>query len=417
LLAVACDQHTEVARREPTSFKVDIVCAGATAGDCPAVAAGASECPAVTAPPDLGTPLRPVDRTQTFYLAQLSTIDSMGMPYAGYQGTANIYMQFEGSVTPVRSPAVPALATVPFKDGRACLSLTLPPAFNQTNLWVEDPVTFSPSDDGSHLVPASSNAAGASAPIYRPAPLISDVMRTTDPVQQTSTLNNKHVIIEGGEGGGPIVVTYVTANYFTVTDLGASGVDHPWGSMELYTFQQPYGVYVGSIVSQLNGSVQNFLGLPELNFPVWTMVDPHPPPSVAPLPAPHRIYHRDIPATIVSMAPYKSGIVEVVSDATDRWIICPLRPGSMSLASYQKYGEWLLATPTSDCSSFNETLDVVTTASIPNFDPTAAPGMKVCRLAGILSVVVPAAHINLWTITPRSPADLGAVVNLSDPCP
>jgi hypothetical protein len=428
LLALAmlagCTQQNTVTRVEPTSFRVHIVCAGASAADCPAVPANAFTCPAFAAPPDmLGSPVREVDRSQSFYMAQVTTVDSLGQDYAGYNGTANVYIQFEGSVTPQRNIGVPPLATLPFQNGQACLSLNIPQAFNQTAIWVEDPPTWTTGATANERHVAGSFALGASEAIYRPAPLITDVQFTNDPLFQTSALNNKHVIINGGTSGAPIVVTYVSTSYFTVTDTGAPGPDHPWGSMELYTYSQPFGVKVGAQVNGLNGSVSNYLGLPELNFPIWGYVKQYPTPAdMALLPTPHRIFHRELPQTlpnpdagVLGLAPYKSAIVQVKSDSTDTWVVCALR-GS-ALASYYKYQEWLIAPPTADCSSWSEAMDVVSTASLPNFDPIANAGKKICSLTGILSVVVPAAHVNLWTITPRDASDLGAVVDRNAPCP
>ncbi len=412
----ACNEKTTVTRVEPTSFRVHIVCAGTSPADCPPIPAGSNTCPAVSTPADLGTPVREVDRDQLFYMAQVTTVDSMGNDYPGYNGTANVYIQFEGSATPARLPGGDPLTTLPFQGGKACLAVSIPQAFNKTALWVEDPPVWNqvgPNPNDRKV--SGSFALGASEAIYRPAPLITDVQYTNDPILQTSELNNKHVIINGGTGGAPIVVTYVSTSYFTVTDLGAPGPDHPWGSMELYTYSQPFGVDVGTQVNGLNGSVSNYLGLPELNFPIWNVVKLAPDPVNAPIPTPHRLFFTDIPQTLAKMAPYKSGIVQVKSDATDTWVVCALR-GS-ALASYYKYQEWLIAPPTADCSSWSESMNVVSTASLPNFDPIANQGKKICSLSGILSVVVPAAHVNLWTITPRDTTDLGAVVNLSDPCP
>jgi hypothetical protein len=200
-----------------------------------------------------------------------------------------------------------------------------------------------------------------------------------------------------------------------VTDLGAPGLDHPWGSLELYTYSRPFGVKVGAQVDGLNGSVSNYLGLPELNFPIWTVVNASPDPVNAPIPSPHRIHYTDIPQTLEKMAPYKSAIVEVRSEGSEVWVVCPLR--GASLASYYKYQEWLIAAPGADCTQWAEAMDVVSTASLPNFDPITNAGKKICSLSGILSVVVPAGHVNLWTITPRDATDLGAVVPVNQPCP
>lgn len=416
LLMIGCDTRSTITRQEPASFKVHIVCAGNSAAECPPIPASTFSCPSVSTVPDLGTPVTPISRDKQFYVAQVSAIGSNGQPYAGYSGTANIYVQFEGSVTPQRATGVDPLAQLPFQNGLGCLALSLPSTFNPTSIWVEDPVVYAndPDHPGRRTV-SGTYAAGASEAIYRPAPFITDVETTTDPVLQTSPLNNKHVIIDTGTNGAPIVVTYVTTSYFTVTDLGAPGLDHPWGNMEIYTYSQPFGVQVGSTVSHLNGTVSNYLGLPELNFPVWTVDNFLPDPVNAPIPTPHRLYASDIPQTLQLMAPYKSAVVEVKSDSTGSWVVCALR-GS-ALTSYYKYGEWLISAPTADCSSSNKSFNVVTTATIPNFDPIANAGKKICSLRGMMSVVVPAPHINLWTITPREPGDLGAVIPTSQACP
>ena len=419
----ACTQSTTVTRIEPTSFRVHIVCAGTTttlpdggtfSPDCPAVTPGASVCPANPGAVDLGLPEREIDRSQSFYMAQVTAIDSLGNVYPNYNGTANVHIQFEGSVTPARGTGVPPLATLPFVNGQACLTLAIPQAFNQTAIWVEDPPVYTQTGASPNQRAVSgSYALGASEAIYRPAPLITDIQYTNDAVYQTSGLNNKHVIVNSGTGGSPMVVTYVTTSYFTVTDLGAPGPDHAWGSLELYTYSQPFGVKVGQTVSGLNGGVSNYLGLPELNFPIWGWDNATPDLSL--IPAPHRVYYADIPQTIAKMAPYKSAIVTVKSDSTDTWVVCALRGNA--LTSYYKYQEWLISAPSGDCSSWSESMDVVSTASLPNFDPIANAGKKICSLSGILTVVVPAAHVNLWTITPRDASDLGAVVPLSQPCP
>jgi hypothetical protein len=219
--------------------------------------------------------------------------------------------------------------------------------------------------------------------------------------------------------GQPIMVTYVSANYFTVTDMGAGiGDDKQWGSLELYTYSQPYGVKVGSVVSHLNGSVQNFLGLPELNFPVWTVEHYEPDPVRFPLPVPHRILFSDLDQIIPNMAGYKSGLVEIMSDSNETWVICGLN--GTSLTSYYKYGEWIVTTTRGACSNASKSFDIVTTAGVPDFNPLNNVGKKICHMTGILTVVVPAPRINLWTITPRSLDDFpvaGNVVDMTTPCP
>jgi hypothetical protein len=422
LLLVGCDVGRTVDRSGLTSFKVEIKCAGEYASDCPAIPdGGVATCPDSTLPENvLGQPFNPVLRTQDFYMVQVTAYDGDGKVKTDYSGVENVYIQFEGSVTPTRSPTIPPLSTVTLTNGYGCLGIALPPAFNNTNLWIEEPATYFA--DAGHRWASGSFTVGASQTIYRPAPLISDVAFTMDPVQETSALNNKHVIIDKGDHDQPIVVTYVSANYFTVTDLGAGdlGPDHAWGSLELYTYSQPYGVKVGSIVSHLNGSVQNFLGLPELNFPVWNVDRYEPDPVLAAIPSPHRILRNDLVTFIPNMAAYKSGLVEIRSDTNEQWLICALN--GPALSSYYKYNEWVVTTKQHvDCSGATFSMDIVSNTGVPDFNALDHAGKKICRLSGILTVVVPTPRINLWTITPRNPDDFSTdatnIVDLNTPCP
>jgi len=409
-----CNTTSVTVRAEPSSFKVHIVCAGTNAADCPDPQ-GAFYCPKASAAPDLGNPQQPVPRTQIFYLAQVTAIDSNGAFYAGFDREAYVYVQFEGSVTPRRDVSKQPLAKLKLHNGAACLSLSLPAAFNQSAIWVEEPPVFGRDpENASHRIVSGSFAAGASETIYRPAPLVADVQYTTDPTTQGSALDMKHVIIDSGASGAPIVVTFVAATYFTVTDLGTPGRDHAWGSLEIYTYSRPENVRVGSVIQNLSGSVSNYLGLPELNHPMYEIAYVDKDPLIVEVPAPHRIYFKDLGGILTAMAPYKSAIVEVASRNGDSWWICPL--SGKGLQSYYKYNQWIIAPPTADCTSDRESMVVMSNATIPAFDPLAFAGKKLCSLRGIMALVKPASMINLWTITPRDADDLGELVDVSVDC-
>src|SRR5581483_10580373 len=163
-----------------SSFKVEIKCAGNFSNDCPAIPdGGVGMCPDATLPDGvLGQPFNPVPREQDYYMVQVTAYDGDGKVKTDYSGVEN---------------------------GYGCLGIALPPAFNNTNLWIEEPTTYFV--DAGHRWASGSFAVGASPTIYRPAPLISDVAYTQDPVNETSALNNKHVIIDQGRYGRPIVVT------------------------------------------------------------------------------------------------------------------------------------------------------------------------------------------------------------------
>ena len=394
-LGAACVTEIPVHRMEPSSFKVDVLCAGADPGECPPVTAGMATCstvPAPGSPANFGTPDGPVPPEQLFYEAQVTAIGSNGEPYPGYSGTASVYVMFDGNTTPRRNALTAPLATLPFTGGKACLAVTIPPAFNQTALWVED--SGLKLNSGSHAI-------GASKPIYRPSPLISDVQRTTDP-QTTSPLNEKHVLIKGGTDGKPIVVTAVFAQAFMVTDLGTPGEGQPWGSLDVYSYSQPT-VKVGQTVKNLNGTLSEFHGLTELNFPIWDMDDPTVDP--ARVPAPHLIQPADVADTLGKMEPFESGLVEF-----DQWKVCDVFDGHANkydLQGWTKYTQWKIAPPSAiasdgTCADSTTSVSVTSNVTAPAFHPEQEVGKTVCKLDGILSQVIPAPSISLWAVTPRT---------------
>jgi hypothetical protein len=423
----ACTQQQLANRVDPSSFRVELLCTGKSAADCPVIPKNADVCPASPAPARTGSPASPVDRTDLYYMAQVTAIGNDGSPYAGYNATANVYSMFDGSVSPRRSPLNPPLGTLPFTAGKACLGVTIPPAFDATFIWVEDPVQVvsdtAPGRAG-HRFYQSSFAIGSSAPIYRPAPLISDVVTTTDMLNTRSPLEGKHVLLAGGSPvpnpdtsagapktvAAPLVVTSVSAKYFTVTDIGTPGGDNAWGSLEIYSYSQPVGIHVGSTVRNINGTLNAFKGLNELNFPIWDVVSAAPDPVNAPLPTPHEIKVTDIPNVLAGMKPWESGLVEVKG-----WQVCAL--AGRDLASYQKYSQWKLAPPSVDCTAATSSLSIITNTTVPSFNPLNNVGKKICALTGILAHVIPVAGIHLWEVYPRSAADLGTPIDPSMACP
>ncbi len=454
LLAAGCTRTINVTRPEPSSFKVQIVCAGQSAADCPAVAPGVTTCPAPSPEQklDLGIPSQPVDPLQRYYQAQVTAIDTDGNPYPSYQGTAKVYEMFDGNTTPARSALTPCSSdglsatsclTLPFHNGQACLQVSLPLApngtvygYNQTALWVED--------SGTH----TSYAAGASQPIYRPAPLISDVQFTQDLDTGASALDNKHVRIDRGTGGRPLVVTSISTGAYTVTDMGTPG-DHPWGSLEVYSYSYPQTVEVdngaaatqqaggvtgqsfstmnlkvGEEVYRLDGIVDEYLGLTELNFPSWQLVEDSSgqPVMATSLPQAHPLPDTALVNPLKELEPYESGLVE-----TSQWVICALynkqgQPvNKYDAKSWEQYQQWKVAPAagiaTTDGSCADTGISVQTNITAPSFDPIHNVGKVLCQMKGILSQVIPAPGVNLWMITPRSPDDLGVWKDSASQCP
>lgn len=401
-----CEVQKRANRVDPASFKLTVICAGRNESDCPTVPAGADVCGELdpTKPPNLGKPDAPVSNDQKFYLVNVEAMGNDGETYTPYEGTANVYVMFNGTVSPPRNALTEPAQKLPFRGGKACLKFNMPPAFNKTAIWVED--SGPERKEGSWAI-------GATEAIYRQAPTIADIQRTTSS-DTASPLALKQVIIKGGSNGRPLVVTSVTQSSFTVTDLGTQNDDYRWGSLLIFTFSKPTGVRVGQKVMNVAGALSEFNGLTELNFPSWEFEDRRSDFSL--VPPPHEIkitstQDNDLVKVLDRMEPYESALVQAKN-----WVICDL-----DVATFKKYGQWRVAYPSkSACNSDTQTLSIITNQTVPSYDLEKLQGLAgktVCSIKGILSHVIPTRNINLWMITPRDAEDVGTIVNAKQDCP
>ncbi|MBS2033098.1 MAG: hypothetical protein JST54_34820 [Deltaproteobacteria bacterium] len=97
-----------------------------------------------------------------------------------------------------------------------------------------------------------------------------------------------------------MIVTGITSSGFYVTDLSAQkfsdpndpttpywqGLTSTFGHIFVYTYQAPNDLYVGDHLISLTGSLEEFSGDTQLDFPGWVKVDQLPTPEFIPAPTP-----------------------------------------------------------------------------------------------------------------------------------
>ncbi len=182
------------------------------------------------------------------------------------------------------------------RDGKANAVVLVTAVYGPARLWVEDLgytkapegetpacangqnddpdddvlVDF-PSDPGcafadDHSETAGTFSAGVSAPIAYDLPTIQDIQgngSTTPFPFESMTVN--------AEGLHHLVVTRVSKDGFYVTDL--SGQDAGFNHLFAFNFSTPAGMRVCDRVTYLSGTISEFFGFTEMNFPSYE-VDP-----------------------------------------------------------------------------------------------------------------------------------------------
>lgn len=239
----------------------------------------------------------------------ITAIDKQGNVDTSYNGFAQIYctpgtiltqLGTDGNFSPAAAESIsdPSDPTIQFQNGRAQTTAWAVKVFGETNYWVQD-VSGSDAGVGDYRL-----ATGVSNPIRYGYPRIQDTQITADNIQ--SPLNGSYVYFDEsqprclqppGDGGlcdpsqiyfMDMIVSSVGSDHFTVTDVNAydldSGVPSPgldpnngvydlpgsWATMYVYTFSEPT-LFVGQRLNQLSGTLQEFAGDTQLNFPSYTL--------------------------------------------------------------------------------------------------------------------------------------------------
>ena len=336
----------------------------------------------------------------------------------------SVHAQFLGNLTPSLGQA--PLATVPLTAGvSGNATVSLPPVFGPTFLWVED----SQGDEATY-------ATGTSPVLWYRDPYVEDVQRPPDETAldalSTSPLQDKQVIVSASkhQPDGRFVVTSIYAQGYTVSDVqcGAGGAPpctpHDYGHVLVFSFSRPRDengcdLEIGQVIDGFSGAVQEFNGLTELGFPQTFVasttrmdeadnqhcdrvdVDP----GRIPPPAPLDATGADSWFTELIQFERNEGGLIAIDDGTMCGgmpclpagfpVLCPLDN------DYVTYKQWKLDVGLGCDSPVN----VITSGVITTFDPALYVGQQIPRVVGSLRPVN-IGTFNVWILYPRSAADL-----------
>ncbi len=247
-------------------------------------------------PPTIDEPLPAnignVDETWT---VEVQAVGSDGQP-TDFDGVVRISVE-PGAVVSVESAEGETLGrNLRLAGGKGTGRVTVTAVYGEARLWVED-LGYAPAEPGK--TPACANgenddpdedvvvdfptdpgcafadddsetggtfAAGASPPVHYSLPSVQDVQgrgATTPFPYEAITVNTS--------GFHELVVTRVAKDGFYVTDISgqATGFNHLFA----FNFSTPRGMRVCDRVTLLSGTVSEFFGFTELNFPSFD-VDP-----------------------------------------------------------------------------------------------------------------------------------------------
>ncbi|HUH01712.1 MAG TPA: hypothetical protein VML75_06930 [Kofleriaceae bacterium] len=371
---------------------------GACVEELPPITGTTSLQVTLSAPADTGSfadRLPDAARAVTF---SIQALDADGIPDP-IDATIDLYTHFLGSLTPKLELGTP-LATINLVGGRVeNVTLDLPRAYGPTFLWAEHTRGEQPS-----------YATGTSPTLWFRDPFIEDVQRPPDEMSldalERSPLEEKQINITGSRYGdvGRLVITGVYAQGYTVSDVqcqDAAGtppcVTGDYDHMFVFTFSRPedtehHGLAKGHVVTSLKGSVSEFNGLTEVNFPRTEIAAPEPTPGLLPEPT---VLQASWLQTRIEMERIEAGLV-AVDDAT----LCPLDE------EFDTFKQWKLDVGLGCRNSIN----IISAGQVPDFDAAAHVGEVLPRVVGTLRPInIGSFHV--WILYPRELADITTPAN------
>lgn len=344
------------------------------------------------APTDPGAPDMRLDDSARTVMIRVTAKDAQNQVDTEVTRTLSVYVQFLGSLTPAHDARLP-LATIDMAAGvTGVATITLPPVFGQTTIWVED--------NG----PGGSFAAGASPALWFREPTTSDISTPRDLMAldalAASPLQNKQVTVKTSRYGarGRMVVTGTYAQGYSVSDAqcaDANGtppcVSGPFDHVLVFSFSRPKdeagrNIEAGQFIDGYAGAVSEFNGLTEMSFPQSFVSDT----SVDPA---------RIPAPAVVQAAWLSNPIEF-----EKWESSPIAVEGATLCplddDWDTFKQWKLDVGRGCGSAIN-----VITTGIVDFDPATHVGETLTRVVGVLRPVN-IGTFNVFIIFPRDSADL-----------
>ena len=342
-------------------------------------------------------------------------------------------------------------AYVYVKDGNIDnVKVEISNAFGNTRIWVEDNGYLPPTAAGStaecadgkdnngndmidlkdpgclmandHSEDGGTGASGVSDILYFVSPRLSDVQGHS----QSTPFTHEEVDVTRGF----MVVTRITNSGFYVTDIeDTTG----YNNMYVYSYHMPADLRVCDVVTDLRGTVSEFYGFTELNFPSWSSIpwdEKRAPCYVGkpklPVLQPSDIQNRD------KMESLEAGVVRLVDVTTgDTPKLCDLNgdgkvnycssdpsdpecqcsttcthdPYCTDSLNYKKYAQW--AAVIHDTKGGNPTkVWVISQQAVPQFDPFKNGGRR--HISSITGTLKEFQYLKPypWIIEVRCPDDI-----------
>lgn len=346
------------------------------------------------APTELGTPDQPAPPA-TSATIRVTAIDANNEVAVDHNGTADVYVQFLGSLTPPLGSLAP-LAQVPIVNGVSAEAVVpLPPVFGRTLLWVED------------AAEGGSFPTGTSAPIWFANPVMRDISQPVNPggldALVSSPLEGKQVNVTASRYGarGRLVVTSTFAQGYTLSDVECADetgappcTTGDFDHILIFSFSRPKdergrNIEAGQFVTGFAGAIQEFNGLTEVGFPQSFTDAEDGTIDLARIPEPDVVQ----PAWFtmpIEFEKRESSLI-AIEDAT----ICPLD------SAWVEFDQWKLDVG----RGCGQAINVITTGVV-DFDPGAHVGQRVTRVVGALRPLNFDTGGNIWLIHPRGNGDV-----------
>lgn len=326
-------------------------------------------------------------------VVQVSALDTTGAVDTGFAGEVQLYAHYLGSLSPRLSET--PLATAELSEGRSApVALELPQVFGPSFLWVEDGRGDAPTF-----------ATGTTPILWFRDPYLADVSRPRDEAAldafERSPLETKQINVSRSRYGerGRLVVTGVYAQGYTVSDVEcqdaagtppcrADAYDHIF----VFTFSRPEDesgrrIARGHVVDRLTGSVSEFNGLTEVNFPQTFISDTEPHLDLVPEPV---VVEPSWLSTRIELERLEAGLV-----AIDGATVCPLDE------EFATYSQWKLDIGL----GCGRPVNVISKGELAEFDPADHEGEVLGRVVGTLRPVnIGSFHV--WIIYPRDDGDV-----------
>ncbi len=328
----------------------------------------------------------------------VAAMDEQGNPDPTYNNTLQVYIEFLGTLTPYLGES--PLATVPMSGGKGTLSMTLPPVFGPTVVWL---------DDGTD--PNATSATGVSPTLWFRDPFVDDIERPVDESSlaalDVGPLDNKNIDVRASRYGanGRLVLSSVFSNGYTVADVNcqdANGtppcVSMDYDYLEVFSYSAPQDqdrryLTEGQTIDGFAGGVTEFDGLTEIGFP-QTFVSGNP--DVNPMREPAAVkFDQSWFTNKIMFERIEGGPLEV-----DNAKVCPLD------SDYTTFKQWKVdpagVADAAACGGKN-LINVISLAA-PDIDPATLVGKTLTKLVGIMRPINIGAF-DVWIIYPRSDSD------------